>query len=151
MTPPKTSCASLVLVLLLAACNSAPRQTAQPAPASAPGAPAAAKPESGKNLRKGMTESEIRAVWGEPKAVHAGKDGETILVYHFDVLTTQQMVAATMAEVPAVDPVTGEARTVMEPVLTPQNVTLTQTIVLQLVDGKLASWARQLGEQRSFN
>ena len=99
-----------------------------------------------------MTEDEIRAVWGAPVAVHAGKEqGETILVYQFDVLTTQQMVAATMTEVPSVDLVTGEARIVMQPTLTPQNVTVTQTIVLQLVKGKLASWARKLGEERSFN
>ena len=108
--------------------------------------------EKPKNLRKGMTDLEIRSVWGEPKAVHAGQtDGETILVYQFDVLTTQQMVAAAMTEVPAVDPITGEARIVMEPVLKPQQVTITQTIVLLLKDGALASWARRLGEERSFN
>lgn len=39
----------------------------------------------------------------------------------------------------------------LEPTLTPQNVTITQTIVLQLLDGRLASWARKLGEERSFN
>jgi hypothetical protein len=98
-----------------------------------------------------MTEAEIRTVWGEPKAIHADKEGGTILVYHFDVLTTQRMVAASMTEVPAYDPISGETKSVMEPVLTPQNVTVTQTIVLQLKDGKLTGWARQLGEQRSFN
>jgi hypothetical protein len=134
--------------VLIAGCSSAPRETARPPEAAAP---ASAKKEPSKNLRKGMTEAEIRSVWGDPKIVRPGKGGETILIYHFDVLTTQRMVASRMTEVPAVDLVTGEARTVMEPSLTPQNVTVTQTIVLQLLDGRLASWARQLGEERRFN
>jgi hypothetical protein len=137
----------LVIALLLGACTSAPREAAQSAPASTATAPK----DHPKNLRKGMTEAEIRTVWGEPKAIHADKEGGTILVYHFDVLTTQRMVAASMTEVPAYDPISGETKSVMEPVLTPQNVTVTQTIVLQLKDGKLTGWARQLGEQRSFN
>lgn len=136
----------LATALLLGACTTAPRETKQAAPAPSPAAA-----ENPRNLRKGMTESDIRAAWGEPKSVHTGNAGETILVYEFDVLTTQRMVAASMTEVPAVDLVTGEARTVMQPTLTPQNVTVTQTIVLQLVNGELASWARKLGEQRSFN
>ncbi len=148
MTSLRTALPLLAIALLFGACTSAPREATQaaPAPAAAP-----APRENPKNLRKGMTEADIRAIWGEPKAVHAGKEGETILVYHFDVLTTQRMVAAAMTEVPAVDLVTGEARTVLEPTLTPQNVTITQTIVLQLLDGRLASWARKLGEERSFN
>jgi hypothetical protein len=147
MTPAKNLTALLVTSLLLAACTSAPRETAQaPAPAATP------KSENKQNLRKGMTEAEIRAVWGEPKSSQPGKaEGETILIYHFDVLTTQRMVAATVAEVTAVDPINGATRTVLEPVLSPQNVTITQTIVLQLKEGKLASWARQLGEERAFN
>lgn len=147
MTSLRITLPFLAIALFLGACTSAPREAAQAAPASAATTPR----ENPKNLRKGMTEADIRAVWGEPKAVHAGKEGETILVYHFDVLTTQRMVAAAMTEVPAVDHITGEARTVLEPTLTPQNVTITQTIVLQLLDGRLASWARKLGEERSFN
>lgn len=144
-----SSATSLLLLstLLLAACSTPPRETAQAKPANL-----AAQPSNKVNLRKGMADPEIRAAWGEPQAVHAGKDkNETILVYHFDVMTTQQMVAAAMTEVPAFDPITGEARTVLEPKLTPQNVTVTQTIVLRLVDGKLVNWARKLGEERKFN
>lgn len=147
MKPIKISCILVAATLLLAGCASSSRETAQSAPTPAP-----AKPEASKNLRKGMTADEIRAVWGAPVAVHPGKEtGETVLVYHFDVMTTQQMVAATMTEVPSVDLVTGEAQRVMQPTLTPQNVTVTQTIVLQLIDGKLVSWARKLDEKRSFN
>jgi hypothetical protein len=140
----------LAAIMLFGACSSAPRETTSTAPVT-PVSSTPVRQDSSKNLRKGMTEAEIRAVWGEPKAARAVKEGETILIYHFDVLTTQRMVAARMTEVPIVDLVTGEAKTTMEPTLTPQNVTVTQTIVLQLLDGRLASWARQLGEQRSFN
>ena len=132
--------------LLLAACSSAPREVAQTQPAEPP-----ARLEAKPNLRKGMTETEIRSAWGEPMAVHTSPEGDTILVYHFDVLTTQRMVAAAMTEVPSADLFTGEARTVLEPTLTPEKVTLTQTIVLQLKAGVLAGWARKLGEERSFN
>jgi hypothetical protein len=98
-----------------------------------------------------MTEAEIRALWGEPMAVHAGQtERETILVYNFDVITTQRMVAATVNEWQAVDPISGVPRTVIDPVLSPQQVTVFQSIVLQLIDGKLVSWARKLGEDRSF-
>jgi hypothetical protein len=138
----------LVTTLLLGACTSAPREAAPSSPAHAT---TTASKDNPKNLRKGMTEAEIRTVWGEPKAIHADKEGGVILVYHFDLLTTQRMVAASMTEVPTFDPISGETRSVMEPVLAPQNVTVTQTIVLQLKEGKLAGWARQLGEQRSFN
>lgn len=99
-----------------------------------------------------MTEAEIRAVWGAPKAEQVGKEkGETILVYHFDVITTQRMVAATVNKWEAPDPISGVPRTVIDPVLSPQKVTVVQTIVLQLIDGKLVSWARKFGEERSFN
>lgn len=136
--------------LLLGACNSVPPKAtdATPVPSTAP---APAQSTASKNLRKGMTEAEIRAVWGDPKTVQVGKEkGETILVYQFDVLTTQRMVAATVNEWQAVDPISGVPRTVIDPVLSPQQVTVVQTIVLQLIDGKLASWARKFGEERSF-
>lgn len=138
----------LVIALLFGACTSAPREAAPSTPT--PAATTAPK-DNPKNLRKGMTEEEIRAVWGKPKAVHAGKEkGETILVYHFDVLTTQRMVAATVNEWQTFDPINNAPRTVIDPVLSPQQVTVVQTIVLQLIDGKLASWARQFGEERSI-
>jgi hypothetical protein len=147
MTSLRTSLPLLAIALLLGACTSAPREAAQAAPA--PAATTAPK-DNPKNLRKGMTEHEIRAVWGEPKAVHAGQEGETILVYQFDVVSTQQMVAATVNEWQTFDPISGVPRTVIDPVLSPQQVTVFQTIVLQLIDGKLVSWARRLGEERSF-
>jgi hypothetical protein len=152
MTSLHTALPLLAIALFLGACTSAPRKASQaaPAPVATPVATTAPK-DNPKNLRKGMTEHEIRAVWGEPKAVHAGKEaGETILVYQFDVLSTQQMVAATVNEWQTVDPISGVPRTVIDPVLSPQQVTVFQTIVLQLVDGKLVSWARRLGEERSF-
>jgi hypothetical protein len=141
----------LATALLLSACNSVPPKATDATPAPATTAPPSAQPAASKNLRKGMTEAEIRAVWGEPTAVHAGNvERETILVYNFDVLTTQRMVAATVNEWQTVDPVSGVPRTVIDPVLSPQQVTVFQSIVLQLIDGKLVSWARKLGEDRSF-
>ncbi|HEX2860850.1 MAG TPA: hypothetical protein VHN79_04390, partial [Lacunisphaera sp.] len=74
-----------------------------------------------------------------------------LLVYQFDVLTTQRMIAASLEEVPAYDPITGEAIRMVDPKLVPQKVTVVQTISLLLRDGQLQSWSRQLGEQRSFN
>jgi hypothetical protein len=145
---------ALLPALLLAGCATTPatpKAATRPATAAtAESAPATA--DQSKNLRKGMSASEIRALWGEPLATHTGKEpGESILVYYFDVLTTQRMIAATVIERLAVDPISGETRMVTEPVLSPQKVTVTQTIVLQLLDDKLVSWARQLGEERSFN
>ncbi|HEX2860501.1 MAG TPA: hypothetical protein VHN79_02630, partial [Lacunisphaera sp.] len=68
---------SLVLLaaatLLLSACSTAPRETAQSTPA--------AGTESSKNLRRGMTEDQIRAVWGEPQTIHPGNEGVKLLVY----------------------------------------------------------------------
>lgn len=148
MKSPRTTLPLLTIALFLGACTSAPREAAHAAPA--PVATPAPK-ETPKNLRKGMTEADIRILWGEPKSVHAGKPGETILVYEFDVMTTQKMVAATVNEWQAIDPISGVPRTVIDPVLSPQQVTVFQTVVLQLLDGKLASWARKLGEERSFN
>lgn len=135
--------------LLLTACTSAPREVSGTKPADP--APAAAQPAQKPNLRKGMTEMEIRAAWGEPKGVHPGQDGETILVYQFDVRSTQRLVATDMVEVPAFDPVNGLPIKVTEPTYSPQNITLVQTIALFLRDGALERWSRHLGEHRSFN
>jgi hypothetical protein len=150
MIPTPSSCLLLASTLLLAACASAPREAAQPTPAPAPTRTPTAE-EKRQNLRKGMTETEIRAAWGEPKAVHPGKPGETVLIYEFKVLSAQNMVASSMVEVPNYDPINGAYKPVMEPVLAPQNVTVTQTIVLLLVEDRLTGWTRQLGEQRTFN
>lgn len=151
MIPLKNAVFFLTCALLFAGCSSTPSEVTQTQPALTP-ATATARPGTKPNLRKGMTEAEIRSAWGEPKAVHGGKsEGESILVYNFDVLTTQQMVAATVNEWQAIDPISGIPRTVIDPVLSPQKVTVFQTIVLQLIDGKLVSWARRLGEERSFN
>ena len=91
------------VLALLSACSSAPRETAGSAPAPSSGQPAPIRP----NLRKGMTELEIRAAWGDPKAVAPGEDGTTILLYQFDLRTTQRMIATDMVEVPAFDPING--------------------------------------------
>ncbi len=149
----KSSAITTVLVsttLLLAACTTPTSTPAQNAPAK-PLAPVATAKDNPKNLRRGMTEMEIRAAWGEPKSVHTTPEGDKVFVYQFDVLTAQKMVPTDMKEVPAYDPITGAAIKVMEPTYSPQNVTVYQTIVLQLKNGALASWARQLGEQRAFN
>ena len=151
MIPPRTTLTFLTCALLLAGCNSTPREVTRTEPTPAP-ATGPVRPVAKQNLRKGMTEAEIRAAWGEPKATHAGQaENETILVYNFDVLTTQRMVAATVNEWQTIDPINGVARTVIDPVLSPQQVTVYQTIVLQLLDGRLVSWARRLGEERTFN
>jgi hypothetical protein len=136
--------------LLFTACTSTPQVATRAAP-PAPTRPPAAAPETKPNLRKGMTEAEIRAAWGEPKGVHPGQNGETILVYQFDVRTTQRLVATDMVEVPAFDPVNGLPIKVTEPTYSAQNVTLIQTIALFLRDGALERWSRHLGEQRTFN
>lgn len=135
-----------VAVLILSGCNSTPR----PATPTATARTGTASGEKS-NLRKGMTEAEIRAAWGEPKGVHPGEGGETILVYQFDLRTTQRMVPTDMVEVPAFDPVNGLPIKVMEPTYSAQNVTLLQTIALFLRDGRLDRWSRHLGEQRSFH
>ncbi len=145
MISPRSSGALLAASLLLAACST-PSQTAPIQP------PALAPKTESKNLRRGMTEAEIRSVWGAPKAIEAGPEAnQSILVYEFDVHTSQQLVATNMVEVPAYDPIDGRYRKVMEPVLTPQTTTLYQIIELRLRDGRMESWSRRLGRQRSFN
>jgi hypothetical protein len=145
-----STCLLLATTLLFAGCKT-PTNTSAAASPSGPATATPAAKEQSKNLRKGMTELEIRAVWGEPKSVQTSAEGDKILVYQFDVLTAQKMVPTDMKEIPAYDPITGAAIKVMEPTYSPQNVTVYQTIVLQLKNGALASWARQLGEQRAFN
>lgn len=145
-----STCLLLATTLLFAGCNTPTNTPATSSPTGPATATPAAKEQS-KNLRKGMTELEIRAVWGEPKSVQTSPEGDKILVYQFDVLTAQKMVPTDMKEIPAYDPITGAPIKVMEPTYSPQNVTVYQTIVLQLKNGALASWARQLGEQRAFN
>ena len=136
----------IAVCLLLTACTTPPQASSSAGPAKA-----AAPKEIRQNLRKGMSEAEIRAAWGEPRSVFVGPAGERVLVYEFDVLTTQRMVATAMIEVPFHDPVTGAYQPVKEPSLSPEKTTVYQVIHLLLQEDRLQEWTRKLGQQRTFN
>lgn len=132
---------SVLLIPLLAACSTSPLSKTAPAPVI----------PMLQVLGKGATEAQVRAAWGEPKSIRPFRDIGVIWTYEIDLRTVQQPVAATMVEVPYLDPITEVYTPVQEPSVTPQTTTYIQTIELLMVDGKLNASNRRVSEHRSFN
>lgn len=101
------------------------------------------KPVSFTTLRKGLTDTEVRTLLGEPAEIREiQKSGLTghIWTYHWKVAETTKMVALNTREVPAINPRTGEATTVREPVYDAQVNAIVETAELLIYEKKLYGW-----------
>ena len=137
--------------LALAGCATAPDSPAKET-TSAAAAKSDAKPA--KKLRRGMKPAEVRAMLGEPTEVnpHTGSDrAEETWFYRRQVGEhTGQKVTGTQ-ELPYVDPMTGDARTMMEPVYTTYTAKVIEELTLYWKNGELVDWKARRREVESFN
>jgi hypothetical protein len=150
----------LPLFAFASGCNTtAPgtRESAPPNASSSPPAPpktSTPAPDPVQSLRPGMKPAEIEAVMGTPTSVETRVvDGVEIVVWTYERprATRVNLVAATMEEVPWVDPITGELRYLREPGATPERIRETEVITLFLASGQLAEVRRDTTQERSFS
>lgn len=106
-------------------------------------------------LKVGMTRDEVRALLGEPREARRMESGDGIAevwTYVRDAGTQTNLVAATMRDVPYVDPITGVMRNIQEPEYTREILDLRTELSLLLFGGRLLSWKEKaLPPKRSFN
>lgn len=98
-------------------------------------------------LQQGMSAEEVVAILGEPNAKTKDSDGDgrvEVWVYLRPINTSVRQVAASMASVPWVDPVTGELRYISEPVIGMQRTEFVEELRLRLDDGRLMTIQREV-------
>lgn len=141
-------------VALLAACASEPNP-ATPAATPVMGDRAAASSAAAAvaKLAKNLTGEQVRALLGPPVATKpisaGGVNGET-WSYSFHAGTETRLIPVTTQDVPAVDPLSGQATTRAEAVYQNQDVEMIDTLSLLLVDDRLIEWRIVRGEKRRF-
>lgn len=128
--------------------------TTPPPDGSSPSATAASQAASQPPpLKVGMTDEEIRAAWGPPAEIlpleNAPAPGE-IWRYRTVLRSAQRQVAATVVEVPYVDPISGLYIPQKEITQSQETVSQVQTTDLIVVEGRLVGWKRSLNEERTY-
>jgi hypothetical protein len=94
-------------------------------------------------LQKGMTPEEVRALLGEPVQVRpvqspAGKAERWVYRRRGGQVVNLQQTST--QDVPFVDPITGETRTMAEPVYSHVTTTVIEETHLLWVNGRLETW-----------
>lgn len=147
MKPQLLSAGFALLALSLGGCSSVPS-----APAAGPGGGTrTAKADPWLSLTKDMTADQVRADLGPPAEVRPMESpGAEIWVYRRNVVTGVDMVPTRTQDVPSVNPVTGEMRTVQEPVYSRETRTSEQVLYLLLFQGRLTSWRINSQAKRDY-
>lgn len=145
-TPRSLALAGVVsLVATLAGCASAsqPTSTAATVPASA----AAAK------LARNLSGAQVRALLGSPANVkplpNRGVKAEN-WSYAFAGSIDTRLVPISTQEVPAINPLTGQAITRTEPVYQNQDLQTVDTLHLLLINDQLVEWRVMRDEKKKF-
>jgi hypothetical protein len=145
----KTERSSRLLVLttglvlgLLPGCASAPSdQEADPKAAQGP-APGGERSLAA-NLRKGMTQEQVREMLGNPAQIRPVRGAEGTSerwVYERRVSQVVDQQATGSQDVPYIDPFTGEMRMIQEPTYSQVTKTITEELHLLWRNGGLESW-----------
>ena len=133
------------VAVLLAGCV----QTQVDAPA-APGGPE----DPARQLRVGMTPGQVRDLMGDPLEVRH-YDGDDIPVeiwiYRRPLGARVRSIAPTTVEVPWVDPITGQMRSVTDPVPAEERIEVTEELSLDLTNGRLADVRRAVKHDRQIS
>jgi hypothetical protein len=143
------------ITLLFAGCSSAPVSDARPAGATHAGASTTGVgTRSYAALQKGMTAEQVRGILGEPAEIKPLKSGE-IGAYHWIYRHSfdggVQPVVTGMQDVPYIDRMTGESRTIQEPLHGQEMTVIHETIELLVFDGQLVEWKRSFADERVRN
>lgn len=111
-------------------------------------------PSGGERLVVGMRLERVQALLGEPSAVTPGTGDNYVQetwTYQITRPPVYRTIVAEMQEVPWVDPITGEMKTVQEPINDQQRLDQQETLTLVFRYGQLITIDRQLTEHRSFS
>jgi outer membrane protein assembly factor BamE (lipoprotein component of BamABCDE complex) len=136
------------VVALLAGCaNEAGQAAPGPAPAASSAVAAAGK------LVKGLTGAQVRELLGAPTATKTYSAGATKgerWSYPFRGPTEVRLVPVATRELPATNPLTGQAITRFEPVYQNQQVEAVDTLHLLFVGDRLIEWTVVREEKKQF-
>jgi hypothetical protein len=102
-------------------------------------------------LAEGMTADQVRAALGQPIKVRPMQtSGAEIWVYRRMTAREVRMVPLKTEDIPYVDPLSGQERTIQEPVYSQEERTVEQELQLLLYEGKLMSWKSRFLEARTY-
>jgi outer membrane protein assembly factor BamE (lipoprotein component of BamABCDE complex) len=106
------------------------------------------------HLMVGMYAEQVRTLLGEPAEIVIGTGDDQVQetwTYVIQHRPTYRNVVAEMRSVPWVDPITGEMKTISEPINDQQRIDREETLTLVLRYDQLISIDRDLREQRTFS
>lgn len=144
MKGPAFLLATVSLTAFFAGCSN------PPAPPSAAAADPAAPPRV---IAKGMSADEILRRIGKPTEVRPidSPEGQAeIWIYRRPAGHTTQQTAATVHEIPVVNPYTGVIRMLNEPTYSLDTVDLLESTSLLIYNGKMVEWKRAIEGKRVF-
>lgn len=122
------------------------------APTSPPRAtaPASARP----TIAIGMSADTVRALIGAPQKIKRLKQKHAtaeVWFYRFSKPAGCRQVATGTREVPYVDPISGTAKMILEPVYGLEQTSVEETTELLMVDGALAAAKRYRSSRRNYD
>ncbi len=104
-------------------------------------------------VKRGMTSAEVRGLLGNPNNISPFPAGELkgeVWTYRISVVKRTNFIAASMEEIPFVDPITGEMKMIKEPVLRPQYERFYQTLQFLMVQDRVTERRPAVEEERNF-
>jgi len=125
--------------------------------ASIPAPIAGAEPQalgSMTGLSKGMSVTELVELYGQPKEKTKIERDELVFerwIYVEPFRSRVDMVASRMEEVPYIDPLTGESKTIQEPVFTQEMKHYELKSDILMFDGKVIEWKQSTVMVRSLD
>lgn len=103
-------------------------------------------------LLVGMYTSQVEGMLGSPQSIESTPDGATVTwTYQIDHLPLYRTIVAEMIDVPWVDPITGEMKSVAEPVTDQQRIDRRELLELDFRHDQLIRIRRDLTERREFS
>ena len=102
----------------------------------------------------GMRTERVEALLGPAEAVSRGAGADYVeetWIYQIEHPPVYRTIVAEMQDVPWVDPITGEMKTLQEPVTDQQRLDRRETITLVFRYGQLMTIDREIDEHRSFS
>jgi len=154
---PRSVVSLIPLLLVLGACSSTAPVSQPQAPAAAAARPAAAERFPVNRIKKGMTEQQLRALFGEPRSIEPmeGADPRARLwTYSREIVREYRDVLAGTREVPVwagLNSTSGNSvKMVQEPVTRQELHCVQELTIILLYEGKYVNHKQRLEESSSF-
>lgn len=105
-------------------------------------------------LMVGMRSEKVERLLGEADSITPGQGNDYVeetWVYQIEHPPVYRTIVAEMRDVPWVDPITGEMKTLQDPVVDQQRIDRRETVTLKFRYGQLMTIDRDVDEHRSFS